>query len=165
MLLSDKIGNAEKLLKILETAAASVGFYINTTKTKFIAVNTEGTITAQNGCDLEQVHDFNYLGSKIISSEKYIQVEIASSWSALNKLTPIWKSNLDVSIRRDFFRATLESVMTYSSQAWTLTESLENKLNGACTRILRAALNVHWSQRVTNKELYNYLQKITETIR
>ena len=165
MLLSDKIGNAEKLLKILETAAASVGFYINTTKTKFIAVNTEGTITAQNGCDLEQVHDFNYLGSKIISSEKYIQVEIASSWSALNKLTPIWKSNLDVSIRRDFFRATLESVMTYSSQAWTLTESLENKLNGACTRILRAALNFHWSQRVTNKELYNYLQKITETIR
>ena len=45
-LLSDKIGNAEKLLNILETAAASVGLYMNTTKTKFIAVNTEGTITA-----------------------------------------------------------------------------------------------------------------------
>ena len=29
-LLSDKIGNAEKLLKILETAAASVGLYMNT---------------------------------------------------------------------------------------------------------------------------------------
>ena len=77
-LLSDKIGNAEKLLKILETAAASVGFYINTTKTKLIAVNTEGTITAQNGCDLEQVNDFNYLDSKIISSENDIQVRICS---------------------------------------------------------------------------------------
>ena len=106
-LLSDKIGNAEKLLKILETAAASVGFYINTTKTKLIAVNTEGTITAQNGCDLEQIHDFNYLGSKIISSEKYIQVEIASSWSDLNKLTPIWKSNLDVSTKREFLELLL----------------------------------------------------------
>ena len=40
-LLSDKIGNAEKLLRILETAAASVGLYMNTAKTKFIAVNTK----------------------------------------------------------------------------------------------------------------------------
>ena len=45
-LLSDKIENAEKLLKILETAAASVVLYMNITKTTFIAVNTEGTITA-----------------------------------------------------------------------------------------------------------------------
>ena len=73
------IRNAENLLKILETAAALVGLYINTTKTEFIAVNTEGTITAQNGCNLEQVNDFNYLGSKIISSKNYIQVKIGSA--------------------------------------------------------------------------------------
>ena len=78
-LLSDKIGNAEKLLKILETAAASVGLYMNTSKTKFTAVNTEGTITAQNGCDIEHVNDFNYLGSKIISSENGIQMRIGSA--------------------------------------------------------------------------------------
>ena len=55
--------------------------------------------------------------------------------------------------------------MNYSSQALTLTKSLENKLNGAYTCMLRTALNVHWSQRVTNKELYDDLPKITETIR
>ena len=110
-LLSDKIGNAEKLLNILETAAASVGLYRNTTKTKFIAANTEGTITVQNGCDLEQVNDFNYLGSKIISSENDILVRIGSAWSALNKLTPIWKSNLDVSIKREFFRLLLNLIL------------------------------------------------------
>ena len=99
-LLLDKIGKAEKLLKILEIAAASAGLYMNTTKIKLIAVNAEGTITAQNGYDLEQVKDFNYLGSKIISSENDIQVGIGSAWSALNKLTPIWKSTLDVFIKR-----------------------------------------------------------------
>ena len=52
-LLAEKIGNAEKSLKALETAAASVGLCMNTTETKFIAVNIGGTITAQNGCDLE----------------------------------------------------------------------------------------------------------------
>ena len=41
-LLLDKIG--EKLLKILESAAVSVGLYMNTTKTKFTAGYTEGTI-------------------------------------------------------------------------------------------------------------------------
>ena len=138
---------------------------MNITKTKFITVNAEGTITAQNGCDLEQVNDFNYLGSKIISLENDIQVRIGSAWSALNKLTLVWKSNLDVSIKREFFRATVESVLTYSSQAWTLTKSLENKLNGAYTRMLRAAFNVHWSQRVTNKKLDNDLPKIADTIR
>ena len=101
-LLSGKIGNAEKLLNILETAAVSVGLYMNTTKTKFIAVNTEGTITAENGCDL---------GSKIISSENEIQVKIGCALSTLNKLTSIWKSNLDVFIKREFFRATVESVL------------------------------------------------------
>ena len=165
VILSDKIRNAEKLLKILETAVASVGLYMNTTKTKLIAVNTEGILTAQNGCDLKQVKDFNYLDSKVISSENDIQMRIGSAWSTLNKLTPIWRSNLDVSIKREFFKTTVESVLTYSLQAWTLTRSLESKLNGAYTRILRAALNVHWSQRVTNKKLYNDLPKITETIR
>ena len=92
-------------------------------------------------------------------------MRIGSAWCTLNKLTPIWKSNLDISIKREFFRSTVESVLTYSSQAWTLTKSLENKLNGAYTRMLRAALNVHWSQRVTNKKLCNDLPKITETIR
>ena len=66
-------------------------------------------------------------------------------------------------LRENFFRATVESVLAYSSQAWTLTKSLENKLNGAYTRMLRAALKVHWSQRDTNKKLYNDLPKITET--
>ena len=50
-LLSHKIG--ENLLKILETAVASVILSMNTTKTTFAAVNTEWTLTAQNGCDLE----------------------------------------------------------------------------------------------------------------
>ena len=46
-----------------------------------------------------------------------------------------------------------------------IDKSLEKKLHGAYIRMLRATLNVHWSQRVTNKKLYNDLPKITETIR
>ena len=90
-------------------------------------------------------------------------MRIDSAWSALNKLTPIWKSNLDDSMKRELFRATVESVSIYSSHAWTFNKSLEHKLNGAYTRMLHPALNVHWSQRVKKKELRNDLPKITET--
>ena len=133
-------------------AAASVGLYMKTTKTKFIAANTEGTIPSQYGCHLEQVNDFNYLGSKIIYSENDIQVRYVSAWSALNKLIPIWWSNIDIFIKRELFRATVESALTYSSQASTLAKSIENKVNSAYTHMLHAALNARWSERVTNKE-------------
>ena len=46
-----------------------------------------------------------------------------------------------------------------------MTKSLKNKLNGAYRRMLRAAFNVHCSQRVTNKKLHKDVPKITETIR
>ena len=92
-------------------------------------------------------------------------MRIGSAWSALNKLTPVWKLNLDVSIKAEFFIATVESALTYGSQGCKWKKSIENKLNGAYTRMLRAALNFNWSQRVTNKELYNDLRKITETKR
>ena len=75
-----------------------------------------------------------------------------SGWSALNKLIPIWWSNIDIFIKRELFRATVESALTYSSQASTLAKSIENKLNSAYTYMLRAALNARWSERVTNKE-------------
>ena len=44
-------------------------------------------------------------------------------------------------------------------------DKITRKLNGAYTCMLPVALNIHWSQRVTNKKLYNDLPKITEIIR
>ena len=67
------------LINYQNYGAASVGLYMNTTKTKIIAANTEGTVTSQYGCHLEQVNDFNYLGSKIIYSESDLQVRYGSA--------------------------------------------------------------------------------------
>ena len=77
----------------------------------------------------------------------------------------IWKSNLPDTLNRKFFRATVESVLIYGSITWTLTAKLEKKLDGAYTRMLRAALNRHWTERPTNKELYANIPPITASIR
>ena len=64
-----------------------------------------------------------------------------------------------------FFRATVESVLLYGAECWTLTKKLEKKLDGTYTRLLRASLNINWRQRVTNKSLYGNLSKVSQLVR
>ena len=57
-------------------------------------------------------------------------------------------------LRRKFFVATVESILLYGCEAWTLTKTMEKALDGAYTRMLRRVLNVHWSDKMTNVTLY-----------
>ena len=54
-------------------------------------------------------------------------------------------------LKMGFFRATVESILLYGSTAWTLTQSLDKKLDGACTNILRVAKNVTWGSALQMK--------------
>ena len=162
--LSDSIEDATKLLIEIEKAAKQIGLHINEGKTEFMAFNQTGTIESLEGKTIKRVDDFTYLGSHLASTEKDIIIRIGKAWAALNKLNVIWKSNLDRNLKIEFFRATVESVLLYGSSTWTLKKSLENRLNGNYTRMLRAVLNVSWSQHVTNTDLYRNMPKVTTTI-
>ena len=109
--------------------------------------------------------DFNYLGSFIGLTAHDINVRIAKAWGAITSMTKIWKSKLSERLKRNFFRATVESVLTYGATTWTLTKTLENRLNGSYTRMLRAALNKSWKEHLTNEEFYKRIPMVTETIR
>ena len=50
---------------------------------------------------------------------------MAKSWEALNKINAIWKSRLPDRNKRNFFKATVESVLVYGSVSWTLKKALE----------------------------------------
>ena len=63
------------------------------------------------------------------------------------------------------FRATVESILLYGSETWTVTEALAKWIDGCYTRMLRMALDVPWYLRVTNSEVYGRLSRVTETIR
>ena len=76
-----------------------------------------------------------YLGSYISSTEKDLDIRLAKSWSALNAMNKIWKSNLKDKLKRNFFRATVESVLVYGSTTWTMTKAMEKRLDGNYTRI------------------------------
>ena len=126
--------------------------------------NQTGDISTLEGTPLKQVDKFTYLGSSVESTEKDIEMRLTKAWTAINRLSIIWKSDLTDKMKRSFFQAAVTSILLYGCTTWTLTKRLEKKLDGNYTRMLRAILNKSWRQHPTRHQLYGHLPPITKTI-
>ena len=122
-------------------------------------------ITTLDGTPLKLVNKFTYLGSSVSSTEKDIDTWLTKVWTAIDRLSIIWKSDLTDKMKRSFFQAAVVSILLYGCTTWTLTKRLEKKLDGNYTRMLRAILNKSWWQHTTRHQLYSHLPPITKTIR
>ena len=107
---------------------------------------------------------FTYLGSSVESTEKDIETRLTKAWTAINRLSTIWKSDLTDKMKRSFFQAAVTSILLYGCTTWTLTRRLEKKLDGNYTRMLRAILNKSWQRHPTRHQLYGHLPPITKSI-
>ena len=126
--------------------------------------NQAGNISTLDGTPLKLVEKFTYLGSSVASTEKDIDTWLTKAWTAINRLSIIWKSDLTDKMKRSFFQTALVSILLYGCTTWTPTKRLEKKLDGNYTRMLRAILYKSWQQHPTRHQLYGYLPPITKTI-
>ena len=126
--------------------------------------NQTGDISTLEGTPLKLVDKFTYLGSSVESTEKDIETRLTKAWTAINRLSTIWKSDLTDKMKRSFFQAAVTSILLYGCTTWTLTKRLEKKLDGIYTRMLRAILNKSWQQHPTRHQLYGHLPPITKSI-
>ena len=90
-------------------------------------------------------------------------MRLTKAWTAINRLSIIWKSDLTDKMKRSFFQAAIVSILLYRCTTWTLIKRLK-KLDGNYTRMLRAILNNSWRQHPTRHQLYGHLSPITKTI-
>ena len=125
--------------------------------------NQTGDISTLDGTSLKLVDKFTYLGSSVSSTEKDIDTRLKKAWTAINRLSIIWKSDLTDKMKRSFFQAVVVSILLYECTTRTLTKRLEKKLDGNYTRMLRAILNKSWRQHPTKHQLYGHLPPITKT--
>ena len=163
-ILANTPDQAETLLHSLERAAASIGLHVNAHKTEYMCYNQTGDISTLEGTPLKLVDKFTYLGSSVESTEKDIETRLTKAWTAINRLSTIWKSDLTNKMKRSFFQAAVTSILLYGCTTWTLTKRLEKKLDGNYTRMLRAILNKSWQQHPTRHQLYGHLPPITKSI-
>ena len=126
--------------------------------------NQTGDISTLDGTSLKLVDKFTLLGSSVSSIEKDIDTWLTKVWTAIDRLSIIWKSDLTDKMKLSFFQAAVVSIQLYGCLTWTLTKRLEKKLDGNYTRMLRAILNKSWQQHPTKNQLYGHLPPITKTI-
>ena len=77
-----------------EQAAAGIGLHVNAHKTEYMCYNQTGDISTLDGTSLKLVDKFTYLGSSISSTEKDIDTRLTKAWTAIDRLSIIWKSDL-----------------------------------------------------------------------
>ena len=126
--------------------------------------NQTGDISTLDRTPLKLVDKFTYLGSSVTSIKKDIDTRLTKAWTAINRLSIIWKSDLTDKMKRSFFQAAVASILLYGCTTWTLTKRLEKKLDGNYTRMLWAILNESRQQPPTRYQLYGHLPPITKTI-
>ena len=68
-------------------------------------------------------------------------------------------------MKRSLFQAAVVTILLHGYTTWTLTEWMEEKLDGNYTRMLRAILNKSWRQLPTKQQWYSHLPPITKTIK
>ena len=93
-LLANTPNQAETLLHSLERASAGIGLHVNALKTEYMCYNQTGDISTLDGTSLKLVDKFTYLGSSISSTEKDIDTRLTKAWTAIDRLSIIWKSDL-----------------------------------------------------------------------
>ena len=125
--------------------------------------NQTGDITTLDGTPLKLVDKFTYRGSSVSSTEMDIDMRLTKAWTAIDKLSIIWKLNLTDKMKRSFFQAAVVSILPYGCTTWTQTKRME-KLDGNYARMLRAILNMSWRQHPMRNQLYGHLPPITKTI-
>ena len=102
---------AKTLLHSLEQAAAGIGLYVNAHKTEYMCYNQTGDISTLDGTPLKLVDKFTYLGSSVESTEKDIDTRLTKAWTAINRLSIIWRSDLTDKMKRSFFQAAVTSIL------------------------------------------------------
>ena len=81
------------------------------------------------------------IGSSISSTESDINRRLAKAWTAIDRLSVIWKSDRIDKIKQFFFQAVVVSILLYRCTTWMLTKRMEKKLDSNYRRKLQAILN------------------------
>ena len=138
-LVSEGIKKAQEMITRVEKSPKRVGKSMNTGKTKYMSYNTnqQFEIKTIDGSNLKRFEDFKYTGAWIDSSAKYLKIRKALSWRICHQMRNIWKSTLSKKMKLRLMYTTVESVLLYGCETWTLTKTLFKQIDFTNTRILR----------------------------
>ena len=153
----------ESLLHSLKLAEDDTDLHFNANILECMCLKQKRDIFTLNGGSLKLVDKFTCIGSSVSSTENEINVRLAKPWTAIDRLSIIWKSNLSDKKKHDFYQAAVVFILLYGCISWTLTECIKKKLDENCTRMVRAILNKSSKQHIIKQQLYGQPTLISKT--
>ena len=87
----------------------------------FFLFAESGALLSKREYKSDLFHKFTYLGNNVSSTEKDIVTRLMKAWTAIDRLSIIWKSDLTDKMKRSFFQAAVVSILLYGCTTWTLT--------------------------------------------
>jgi len=173
-LTSSILENLQVLFNNVIREGQLVGLFVNFTKTVLFTIghpskgNTDEPLITHSGAAIRVVNNAVFLGAQIFSSPKDFAARRFLAWKAMSTMSNIWMtptSSISEDHKRHIFQATIEPVLLYGSETWTMTTELEERLDGTYTRLLRHCLRVTYMDHWTNGQLYGKLHRITSVVR
>ena len=122
------------------------------------------SVHSSDGSQIEKVEDFKYLGS-YTNSQHDIQCRKTQAWAAVHALDKVWRAPICRLTKLKIFRTMVKPILIYGCDSWSLTQSVEDALDGTYTKMLQKIQNVSWRRHMTNQELYSSLPRITTIVR
>ena len=111
---------AESILHRLERADGWIGLNVNPDKTEYMSSNQSGDIFTLKKGSLKLVDYFTFHGSSVSLNENKINAWLANAWTAIDRLSIIWKLDLSNKIKRIFIQVAVVSIRLYRCTTWTL---------------------------------------------
>ena len=114
------------------------------------------------GESLEQVQQFKYLGTQVTEdakSEVELNSRIGAAKTKFSIMSTILTSKqLSIALKVRVLGCYVFSVFSYGSEAWTLTKTMEEKINAFEMWCLRRMGGVSWKDRKTNDEVLQMMK-------
>jgi len=164
----------QRLMDNLNKTSEEFGMKINLKKTKVMRISRkEGSKITINigGVKLEQVKQFNYLGSTLTEDCKChneIRRRIILGKEAFNKNNELLRGKLKLCLKKRLIKTLIWSVVLYGSETWTMQKEDIKRLEAFGMWLWRRIMKVRWTDHKTNEEVLEMVQEkrmLIKTIR
>lgn len=159
----DNHTSLQEQIEQLTRTANEAGLMVNIKKTKTMVFGDKNIDQQMeiNGVHIENVEEFEYLGSTITwdnNCSKEIRNRISKATGAMASLKHMWNTKkLKVVNKIKLLTTCVFSVLLYASETWTLKEADKQKLLAFEMRCYRRILKINWKDMVRNVDIRKQL--------
>ena len=161
VLISDSRDQLQEILDKVVEESAKRGLSSNCKKTECMVVSKKLDVPdcqlTVGEREIKQVEKFSYLGSLITSdgrSDSEIKKRIGMSKAIFEKMGKILKNRkLSMKTKLRVLDCYIFSTLTYGSECWTISQTMEKRLQSVEMWFYRRMLRISWTEHMSNEEV------------